>query len=233
MSDQVRYNGKCRCGQRLSLTKTAVSPRDVEWVTCPESRDRVMLRKIEGTYNPDHPCDARCTSAHGHICRCSCGGANHGADHGIQEVVAVEAKQRPEAERLRAVELELRQREEMEQSAYNVERIAELFEEVKRLRSSHVEPAPAAPIRRKSQFIGEVGERITVEVRVVRGSKISNGSTLYTFKTPEGDFLKWFAPDYADPEWEPNKKLTIKGKIKKHDAFGGINCTHLTYVEEV
>jgi len=28
----------------------------------------------------DHACDARCTSAKGHNCECSCGGENHGKD---------------------------------------------------------------------------------------------------------------------------------------------------------
>lgn len=36
---------------------------------------------VDGHHN-DTPCDARCTSATGHKCECSCGGKNHGADHG-------------------------------------------------------------------------------------------------------------------------------------------------------
>jgi len=28
----------------------------------------------------EHKCDARCTSAKGHNCECSCGGENHGSD---------------------------------------------------------------------------------------------------------------------------------------------------------
>lgn len=33
---------------------------------------------LKAFLNPDHKCDARCTSARGHNCECSCGGANHG-----------------------------------------------------------------------------------------------------------------------------------------------------------
>jgi hypothetical protein len=33
---------------------------------------------LKAHLNPDHKCDARCTSARGHNCECSCGGANHG-----------------------------------------------------------------------------------------------------------------------------------------------------------
>lgn len=32
-------------------------------------------------FQSDHKCDARCTSATGKNCECSCGGANHGSDH--------------------------------------------------------------------------------------------------------------------------------------------------------
>lgn len=39
-------------------------------------------RIIEGYRKPGVPCDARCTGAVGHHCECSCGGKNHGADHG-------------------------------------------------------------------------------------------------------------------------------------------------------
>lgn len=36
-------------------------------------------KRVKGTYSADVPCDARCTNAKGHLCTCSCGGANHGA----------------------------------------------------------------------------------------------------------------------------------------------------------
>lgn len=44
-------------------------------------RTRLVWKPIQGFLSPDHKCDARCTGAVGHICECSCGGANHGADH--------------------------------------------------------------------------------------------------------------------------------------------------------
>lgn len=31
-------------------------------------------------FKTEHVCDVRCTSAKGHNCECSCGGANHGKD---------------------------------------------------------------------------------------------------------------------------------------------------------
>jgi hypothetical protein len=37
------------------------------------------LSYLKGHLAPDHKCDARCTTATGPSCDCSCGGANHGA----------------------------------------------------------------------------------------------------------------------------------------------------------
>lgn len=49
---------------------------------CPSHlRNLMNVRVVKGTLNPDHVCDSRCTSAKGHTCDCSCGGANHGADY--------------------------------------------------------------------------------------------------------------------------------------------------------
>jgi hypothetical protein len=39
------------------------------------------LQSVKGRLVPDHKCDRRCTGATGPKCDCSCGGANHGADH--------------------------------------------------------------------------------------------------------------------------------------------------------
>lgn len=36
---------------------------------------------VRGTLNDSVACNANCTGAVGHDCECSCGGANHGADH--------------------------------------------------------------------------------------------------------------------------------------------------------
>lgn len=36
---------------------------------------------VQGKYNPDKKCNARCLSATGTSCECSCAGKNHGAGH--------------------------------------------------------------------------------------------------------------------------------------------------------
>lgn len=40
------------------------------------------LAFLQGRYSADHVCDGRCMGATGPNCECSCGGANHGANHG-------------------------------------------------------------------------------------------------------------------------------------------------------
>ena len=39
---------------------------------------RSMGAKLLKGFVTDHECDARCMGAKGHVCECSCGGANHG-----------------------------------------------------------------------------------------------------------------------------------------------------------
>jgi hypothetical protein len=50
---------------------------------CDQRHAVFPLRRIEGTYSPDHKCDSRCMNARGWKCRCSCGGANHGRGYAV------------------------------------------------------------------------------------------------------------------------------------------------------
>lgn len=38
----------------------------------------MTARLLRGHVSPDHKCGARCLASKGHVCECSCGGANHG-----------------------------------------------------------------------------------------------------------------------------------------------------------
>jgi hypothetical protein len=94
---------------------------------------------------------------------------------------------------------------------------------------------PATRVTPEPKHLGEVGKHIRGKVRVVRASALSKyNKTLYTFETEGGDFIKWFCPDYADPEWEPSAEFsrTIRAKVKAHDDQP-CACTIVTYVEEV
>ena len=105
----VRYNGRCKdCGEVrsfLALWSEDYQDERGAWQTryvdaegrhmpeinaclclphvCPVNPKRtvIVMRYVSGKTNPAVPCDARCTTARGHSCECSCGGKNHGADH--------------------------------------------------------------------------------------------------------------------------------------------------------
>lgn len=51
---------------------------DTEMGICADCQKMMSFGALKAFVNPDHKCDARCTSARGHNCECSCGGANHG-----------------------------------------------------------------------------------------------------------------------------------------------------------
>lgn len=57
-------------------------PHQVPYILCEHCRMFMGGKPLQGTQNDSVPCDRRCTSATGHNCECSCGGANHGIDHG-------------------------------------------------------------------------------------------------------------------------------------------------------
>lgn len=47
-----------------------------------EEHGPFVIKFLKGRYSPERQCDARCMGATGPSCDCSCGGANHGANHG-------------------------------------------------------------------------------------------------------------------------------------------------------
>src|SRR5271170_6388850 len=56
---------------------------------CPNGHKVFRLYQVEGEYDPDVKCDGRCEGARGHVCRCACGGMNHGRGHaGVVENVS-------------------------------------------------------------------------------------------------------------------------------------------------
>ena len=189
--------GRCKeCDYTLFSTEEDVQPAEtfadvkqigvvylmdgIYFARC-ENRHKVfVLNHIKGTYSADHNCDARCLSARGNDCTCSCGGANHGRGH-----VAV-----------------------------------------------HHEAVAA----REERFLGEVGEFIRGEAKVVSKRLLeAQESTLYNFMTPDQTAkITWFAPDYANPDYEVGQVIKFRAKVKRHEdheRFG--KATIVTYLEEV
>lgn len=63
-------------GARYAKTKTLEVILDKP--NCPQCGTSGVFKALEATLNENVRCDHRCTSAKGHSCECSCGGANHG-----------------------------------------------------------------------------------------------------------------------------------------------------------
>ena len=100
---QVRFVGACKrrscaAGYTVLMNEAQVGRRFRVWgggvpaqwmntkttqisVDCTCGR-QVTLRRVSAA-KTDHVCDSRCTSAKGHSCECSCGGANHGMGNAV------------------------------------------------------------------------------------------------------------------------------------------------------
>lgn len=73
-----RFLGRCENCIRPIAVEDADTFRDVLVVSCPDcSTSGIKLERVFGTVE-EMSCDARCESAIGRTCVCSCGGANHG-----------------------------------------------------------------------------------------------------------------------------------------------------------
>lgn len=97
MTNSMPYLGRCKsCNFAIFATdediEDATDFRDIKagrafrlghgvFSRCFEGHKAFMLKKIKGTYSPEHKCDSRCLNAKGWTCTCSCGGANHGRGH--------------------------------------------------------------------------------------------------------------------------------------------------------
>lgn len=69
---------------RLDLNRVDENGREISLGydhECPKCKaHKTTSNAVVGTQT-ETKCDARCTSAKGHNCECSCGGKNHGIDH--------------------------------------------------------------------------------------------------------------------------------------------------------
>lgn len=91
-----RYNAKCKkCGTVTSGLSPGDEARRLETdpkhgpvfdngrgyfvMRCRGCGALVLAKLVRGKYNPHIECSAKCMSATGTQCECSCGGKNHGA----------------------------------------------------------------------------------------------------------------------------------------------------------
>lgn len=82
--------------------------------------------------------------------------------------------------------------------------------------------------REKSEHIGEVGERIEVDVVVEKVHVFENnwGNTkLHRFKDDKGNVIVWFA---SNAFLEEGKNYKIRGTVREHSEYRGVKQTVLT-----
>lgn len=89
-------------------------------------------------------------------------------------------------------------------------------------------------LAKTSKRLGVVGDKLRVRARVhsIRELEGDYGVTsLVKFVTEDESLVVWFASGSVRKTWEKvDDILTIEGKVKKHDAYQGINQTVLTRV---
>lgn len=90
-----RQTAKCKCGsvksRLVKMTVRVTTRSDMAMPmrsvrvhgsreTCACGRE-LSFHVVKGVYRADKTCDSRCINSKGHLCECSCGGANHGAGY--------------------------------------------------------------------------------------------------------------------------------------------------------
>ena len=107
--------------------------------------------------------------------------------------------------------------------------LASLFMSYDKAVEKEIKRAEKQKAKSTSTHIGNVGERITVEVKnwdvLTSWSNEWGTTTMYEFITPNGDVCIWKTSGYVDPT---KKVATIKGTVKAHTEFNGVKQTELT-----
>jgi hypothetical protein len=82
----------------------------------------------------------------------------------------------------------------------------------------------------QSNYVGSIGEKITVKVTVKHTQEIDNNfgstTTLVKMIDTSGNLFVWFAS--GEKDLEIGQEITIKGTIKAHQEYNGIKQTILT-----
>lgn len=80
----------------------------------------------------------------------------------------------------------------------------------------------------KSQHFGKVGERLDIQIRVIKAVKLEDrfGSKIFhIFETSDGNIATWTT---ASQSWEPGEEFAIRGTIAAHEIYKGEPQTRLT-----
>lgn len=86
--------------------------------------------------------------------------------------------------------------------------------------------------RKKSEFLGEIGQRITVPVRVVYHRLVESDfrPSYYIVKmeTPNRDQLTWFASNWIFDDDYKDKWYNLTATVKNHETYEGVKQTVVT-----
>jgi len=86
--------------------------------------------------------------------------------------------------------------------------------------------------RTPSIYLGIVGEKVEFDATVVFMKEFQTQfgwSCLVKFVTDNGNVVNWWSS--VTPSCTKNDKVTVKGKVKKHDEYKGIKQTTITYAK--
>jgi RecJ-like exonuclease len=87
--------------------------------------------------------------------------------------------------------------------------------------------------KKVSEFVGEIGDKISADVEVIGSKKVSGfyGPTLFVrmVDTDGNTFTTFYSGYNAEPEI--GDKISISGTVKKHDIFKGWKSTILKRVK--
>jgi len=246
MTNQLTsYLGRCFCGYALRC-----EPEDAEqvqrygemrdsgvpyrmgaqyYVRCPERHKPFKLYLMQGEYSEDFQCDARCENAKGHVCKCSCGGMNHGMAYAVQP---------QPVENLGATIANVNERYGVTgvdvggQSISNEELRRNLQDDDDQ---NEGEPTPSRrPVKVFAE--GEEGDKHEFFGKLIAKKDTAN-STLYTFVVKVGDdeaIVKSFVPTFAipDPDLEVRDMVEFEAIIREHqdhETYG--KSTLVAYLE--
>lgn len=81
------------------------------------------------------------------------------------------------------------------------------------------------PAPQPSQHLGNVGDKLEIEVEVLDTRRLETGTTLVTMRDRAGNTLKWFASN-SSPSRGVQARITAT--VKAHNTFRGKNETILT-----
>jgi len=257
-TETPRYLGRCQCGYALSAT-----PEDAQVVTrygemndtsvpyrmgaqyyvrCPERHKPFKLFRVEGTYSEDFQCDSRCENAKGHICKCSCGGLNHGIAYAVQptQVENLGAAVANANEKYGVTGVEVGgasySNEELRSRPTKAEMDAREDDEY----AEHVRDREKTRRPEKVFLVGEEGEEVFVTGKLIAKKDTAN-STLYTFVVKVGDdeaIVKSFVPAFAipDPDPEVRDMVEFRAIIKEHQdhpEYGKSTLVNYLKVQEI